>query len=77
MVSYDLRLSSSHDFTKLFHYVVSQPWENIKFVLKLVVALTYEWDCKLIIYFLWIELLLIETITNKYFQWRHYDILWD
>ena len=25
MVSYDLRLSSSHDFTKLLHYVVSQP----------------------------------------------------
>ena len=23
MVSYDLRLSSSHDFTKLLHYVVS------------------------------------------------------
>ena len=25
MVSYDLRLSSSHDLTKLLHYVVSQP----------------------------------------------------
>ena len=25
MVSYDLRLSSSHDFTKLLHYIVSQP----------------------------------------------------
>ena len=25
MVSYDLRLSSSHDLTKLFHCVVSQP----------------------------------------------------
>ena len=25
MVSYDLRLSSIHDFTKLFHCVVSQP----------------------------------------------------
>ena len=25
MVSHDLKLSSSHDFTKLFHYVVSQP----------------------------------------------------
>ena len=24
MVSHDLRLSSSHDFTKMFHYVVSQ-----------------------------------------------------
>ena len=25
MVSYDLRLLSSHDFTKLLHYIVSQP----------------------------------------------------
>ena len=25
MLSYDLRLSSSYEFTKLFHYVVSQP----------------------------------------------------
>ena len=25
MVSHNLRLSSSHDLTKLFHYVVSQP----------------------------------------------------
>ena len=25
MVSHDLRLSSSHDLTKLLHYVVSQP----------------------------------------------------
>ena len=35
-VSHDLRLSSSHDFIKLLHYVVSQPWENIEFVSKLV-----------------------------------------
>ena len=35
MVSHDLRLSSSHDLTKLLHCVVSQPWENIDFVLKL------------------------------------------
>ena len=41
MVSYDLRLSSSHDSTKLFHCIVSQPWDNIEFVLKLAVALTY------------------------------------
>ena len=50
MVSYDFRLSSSYDFTKLLHCVVSQPWENIKFLLKLVMPLTYEWDHKLIIY---------------------------
>ena len=30
MVSYDLKLSSSHDFTKLLRCVVSQPWENIE-----------------------------------------------
>ena len=41
MVSYDLRLSSSHDSTKLLHYIVSQSWENIELMLKLVVALTY------------------------------------
>ena len=44
MVSHDLRLSSSHDLTKLLHCVISQPWENIEFVLKLVVVLTYGWD---------------------------------
>ena len=54
IVSHNLILSSSHDLTKLFHYVVSQPWENIEFVLKLLVALTYKWDRKLIIYSLWI-----------------------
>ena len=51
-MSYDLRLSSSHDFIKLLHCIVSQPWENIKLVLKLVVDLTYQWDHNLIIYFL-------------------------
>ena len=30
MINYDLRLSSSHDSTKLFHCIVSQPWENIE-----------------------------------------------
>ena len=40
MMSHDLRLSSSHNLTKMFHYVVSQPRENIKLMLKL--ALTYE-----------------------------------
>ena len=48
-VSYDLRLSSSHDLTKLLHYIVSQPWENIEFVLKLVMTLTHWWDHMLII----------------------------
>ena len=42
MVSHDLMLSSSHDFTKLFYCIVSQLWENIKFVLKLAITLTYE-----------------------------------
>ena len=49
-MSYDLRLSSSHESTKLLHCVVSQPWENTEFALKLVVALTCEWDFELIIY---------------------------
>ena len=40
MLSYDLRLSRSHDSTKLLHCVVSQPWENTELVLKLAVALT-------------------------------------
>ena len=40
-VSHDLRLSSSHDLTKLLHCVISQPCENIEFVLKLAVTLTY------------------------------------
>ena len=37
MVSPDLRLSSSHDLTKLLLCVISQPWVNIKLVLKFVV----------------------------------------
>ena len=47
-VSHDLRLSSSHDLTKLLHCVVSQLWENIELVLKLAMTLTYGWDHKLI-----------------------------
>ena len=38
-MSHDLRLSSSHDLTKLFHCVISQSCENIEFVLKLVMTL--------------------------------------
>ena len=34
-MNHDLRLSSSHDLTKLLHCVASQPWDNIEFVLKL------------------------------------------
>ena len=48
-VSHDLRISSSHNLTKLLHCVPSQPWKNI-FVLKLEMTLTYRWDRKLIIY---------------------------
>ena len=66
MVSHDLRLSSSHDFTKLLYYVVSQRWENIELVLKLAVVLTHGWDLKLIIYSLWIGSLLMEAGSNRY-----------
>ena len=41
-VSHDLRLSSSHDLTNLLHCVVSQPRENIEFVLKLAMTLIYK-----------------------------------
>ena len=41
MVSHELRLLLSHDLTKLFHCVVSQPWENIELMLKLAMTLTY------------------------------------
>ena len=37
----DIRLSSSHEFTKLLYCVVSQPSENIKLVSKLTMILTY------------------------------------
>ena len=67
-VSHDLRLWSSHDLAKLLHCVVSQPWENIELALKLAIILTYGWDCKLIIYSLWIESLLMETGSNRYSQ---------
>ena len=67
-MSHDLRLSSSYDFTKLLHCIVSQPLENIEFVLKLVVTLTYGWDWKLIIYSLWIESLLVKVGSKRYSQ---------
>ena len=68
IVSQDLRLSSSHDLIKLLHCAVSQPWENIKLVLKLAMTLTYKWDRKLIIYSLWIGSLLMEAGRNRYSQ---------
>ena len=40
-VSHNLRLSNSHNLTKLLHYVVSQTLENIDFVQKLTMTLTY------------------------------------
>ena len=72
-VGHNLRQSSSHDLNKLFHCVVSQPWENIELVLKLAMTLTYGWYHKLIIYSLWIGPLLMEAGSN-YSQLRHYDI---
>ena len=68
MVSHDLRLSSSHDLTKLLHYFVSQPWDNIELMLKLVMNFTYGWYRKLIIYSLWIGSLLMEIGNNRYSQ---------
>ena len=41
IVSHDLRLSSKHDLTKLLHCVVSRPWDNNEFMLKLAMTLTY------------------------------------
>ena len=67
-VSYDTRLSDSYDFTKLLHCIVFQPWKNIELVQKLVVALTYGWDPKVIIYPLWNRSLLMEADNNRYFQ---------
>ena len=68
MVSHDLRLSSSHDLTKLLHCVVSQPWENIVLVLKLAITLSYEWDHKLVIYFVCIRSPVMEAGSNRYSQ---------
>ena len=68
IVSHDLTISSSHDITKLLYHVVSQSRENIELMLNLAMTLTYGWDCKLIIYLLWIELLLKETSSNRYSQ---------
>ena len=67
MMSHDIiRLSISHNFTKLLRCVVSYPWENLKLMPKLVMALTYSWHCKKIIYFLWNGSLLMEVGSNRY-----------
>ena len=54
----------------------SQPWEDDELMLKSLLALTYKWDSKVIIYFLWIKLLLMKVSDNKYTQDRHHDISW-
>ena len=68
MVSHNVRLSDSYDFTKLLYYIISQPWENIELVQKLTMVLAYDWDPKAIIYSLWIGLLLMEVGSNRYSQ---------
>ena len=68
IMSHDLRLSSSHDLTKLLRCVISQPWENIELVLKLAMTLTYRRDRKLIRYSLWIRSLSMEAGSNMYSQ---------
>ena len=75
MMSNDIWLSSSHDFTKLLYYIISQLWENIKLVSKFVVTLIYGWDPKVIIYSLWIGSLLMKVGSNSYSQYRHHDIV--
>ena len=76
-VSHDLRLSSSHDLTKLLYCAIFQAWGNIEVVLKLVMTLTCGWDHKLIIFSVWIGSLLMEVSSNRYTQSRHYDIYLD
>lgn len=51
-VNHNIRILGSHDFTKILYCIVSQPWENTELVPKLAMTLTYEWNPKVIIYFL-------------------------
>ena len=51
-----------------------QPGEDIEFVLKSIVALTYRWNPKVVIFSLYTGSLLIEPDDNKYIQDRHHDI---
>ena len=74
MMSHDIRLSGSHDFIKLINFIVSQLWDNIEFVQKLTMTLTYRWNRNMIIYFLWIRLLLMKVDNNRYYWQRHHDI---
>ena len=67
-------LSSSHNVTKLLCCMSSQPWESIELVLRSSIALTCEWDLKMVIYSLWIGSTLIKVGSNKYSQDRHHDI---
>ena len=46
MVSHDVSLLGYHDFIKLLCCIVSQLWENIEIMSKLVVTLTYNQDIK-------------------------------
>ena len=57
----------------------SQPWEDTKLMLRCLVTLTYQWDPKVVIYFLWIGSLLIKEDDNRYTQYRNHDIVcvWD
>ena len=64
--SHNIRLSGIHDFMKLLHCIITQPWENIEIMSKLAVALTYRWDPIMIIYFIKIESLLMEAGSKKY-----------
>ena len=64
--SHNIRLSGSHNFIKLLHCIITQPWENIEIVSKLAVALTYGGDPIMIIYSIKIESLLMEASSNKY-----------
>ena len=66
MVSHNIKLLGSRDFTKLLYYVVSQPWETIELVPKFTMVLIYGWDPKMIMYSLWIRSLLMETNSNRY-----------
>ena len=53
-------------FIKLLCCKGCQLWENIELGMKSLVALTYEWDPKVVIYSLWIRSLLIKTGGNRY-----------
>ena len=38
-VCHNVKLLGNPDFTKLLYYIISQPWKNIEFVSKSIVAL--------------------------------------